>query len=77
MDGRKITLKEFTERWKNESAMQKLEPGTIERYMQELDGKILPALGHLKLSELRPANLNSYFVSLGKDGALKDGKPGG
>lgn len=77
LDGRKVTLFEFTERWKNEYAIQKLEPGTVERYMQELDGKVLPALGHLKLSELRPATLNSFFLSLGKDGARKDGKPGG
>ncbi len=77
LDGRKVTLFEFTERWKNEYAIQKLEPGTVERYMQEMDEKILPALGHMKLSELRPATLNSFFLSLGKDGARKDGKPGG
>lgn len=77
MDGRKITLKQFVDRWKEESASQNLEPGTVERYMQELDGKVLPALGHLKLSELRPARINSFFLAMGKDGARKDGKPGG
>lgn len=76
MDGRKISLKEFTDRWLKEYASQHLEPGTIEKYQDELD-KVLPALGHLKLSELRPHNLNSFFVSLTKDGARKDGKPGG
>jgi integrase len=34
-------------------------------------------LGHLKLSELRPATLNAAFVAMTKDGARKDGKPGG
>ena len=77
MDGRKITLQEFVTRWKEEFAKQKLEPGTLERYMQELDGKVLPVLGNLKLTELRPANLNSFFLSLSKDGARKDGKKGG
>lgn len=76
MDGRKISLKEFADRWLKEYAPQHLEPGTIEKYQDELD-KVLPALGHLKLSELRPHNLNSFFVSLTKDGARKDGKPGG
>lgn len=76
MDGRKITLKEFVDRWLKEYAPQHLEPGTIEKYQDELD-KVLPALGHLKLSELRPHNLNSFFVSQTKDGARKDGKPGG
>lgn len=77
MDGRKITLKEFTDRWLLEYAAQKLEPGTIEKYRDELDDKILPSLGHLKLTELKPHVVNAFFVSLTKDGARKDGKPGG
>ena len=77
MDGRKITLKEYADRWLEEYAAQKLQPGTVEKYKAELDDKILPALGHLKLSELRPHNLNAFFVSMTKDGARKDSKPGG
>lgn len=77
MDGRKITLKEFTDRWFEEYASQKLQPGTIEKYKAEINDKVLPVLGHLKLSELRPHNLNAFFVSMTKDGARKDGKKGG
>ena len=77
MDGRKITLKEFTDRWLKEYALQNLQPGTVEKYKAELDEKILPVIGHLKLSELRPATLNATFVAMTKDGARKDGKAGG
>lgn len=77
LDGRKITLKEFADRWLIEYAEQKLQPKTVENYKAELKDKILPVLGHLKLSELRPATLNSFFVSMTKDGARRDGKPGG
>lgn len=77
MDGRKITLKEFTERWFEEYASQKLQRGTIEKYKAEMNDKVLPALGHLKLAELRPHNLNGFFVSMTKDGARKDCKKGG
>lgn len=77
MDGRKVTLKEFTDRWLLEYAPQNLEAGTVEKYKAELDEKILPVLGHLKLTELRPHNLNAFFVAMTKDGARKDGKPGG
>lgn len=77
MDGRKITLKEFTDRWIIEYASQKLQPGTVEKYTAELNEKILPAIGHMKLSELRPATLNATFVAMTKDGARRDGKPGG
>lgn len=77
LDGRKITLKEFVDRWLEEYASQKLQPGTVEKYKAELDKKILPVIGHLKLTELRPAALNSLFVGMTKDGARKDGKAGG
>lgn len=77
LDGRKITLQEFTERWFKEYAEQKLQPGTVEKYKAELNDKVLPVLGHMKLSELRPHNLNSFFVAMTKDGARKDGKTGG
>ena len=77
MNGRKVTLKEFSDRWIAEYAKVNLQPGTVTKYLQELNDKILPALGHLKLSELKPHRVNSFFASLTKDGARKDGKPGG
>ena len=69
MDGRKIALKDFADRWFQEYAPQKLQPGTVEKYRA--------VIGHLKLSELRPATLNSTFAAMTKDGARKDGKAGG
>lgn len=77
MDGRRTTLLDFSNRWLEEVAAQKLQPGTVGKYREELRDKILPALGHLKLSELKPHTLNAFFVSLTKDGARKDGKAGG
>ena len=77
LDGRKITLQAFVERWKEEWAAQKLQPGTVEKYMKELNDKVLPKIGHLKLTELKPATLNSLFIAMTKDGARQDGKPGG
>lgn len=76
LEGGKTTLKEFADRWFLEFAPQKLQPGTVEAYRREME-KVLPTLGHLKLTDLRPANLNSFFVSMTKDGTRADGKPGG
>lgn len=75
-DGRKTTLYDFTQRWLNEVAPQKLQQKTIAAYTDILND-IMPKLGHYKLTELKPAVLNSYFSSLTQDGARKDGKPGG
>ena len=77
MNGRKITLKEFSDRWIAEYASVNLQPGTVTKYLQELNDKILPALGHLKLLELKPHRVNSFFASLTQDGARKDGRSGG
>lgn len=77
MDGRKITLKEFSDRWINEYAKIHLQPGTVKKYSEELNDKILPALGHLKLSAIKPHTLLSFYNSMLKDGVRKDGKPGG
>ena len=77
LSGRKITLQEYAARWIDEYAKLNLQPGTVAKYQEELDNKILPSLGHYKLSELKPHIVNAFFVSLSKDGARKDGRPGG
>ncbi len=77
MDGRKITLKEFADRWVEEYAKVNLQPGTVRKYTEELRDKILPAMGHMKLSSLKPHIINAFFVGMTKDGTRKDGKSGG
>ena len=77
LDGRKMTLNDFAQKWMEEYAKVNLQPRTVEKYREELDGKILPALGRVKLLAINPAILNTFFVSLTKDGARKDGKRGG
>lgn len=76
-DGRRITFKAFSERWLSGYAATNLQPGTVTKYTQELESKINPAIGHYKLSDLKPGILNSFFAGLAKEGARKDGKPGG
>lgn len=77
MDGRKVTLKVFAERWLEEYAKPKLQAGTVKKYREELEDKILPAIGHYKLAEIKPHAINAFLLSLTKDGARKDGKSGG
>ena len=77
LEGEKTTLKDFITRWTAEKAQQELQPGTLEKYQAVIDSFILPALGHLKLSEIKPHTVNAFFVSLTKDGSRHDRKPGG
>ena len=75
--GEKTTLREFVDRWREEYASQNLEPGTLEKYNAEIDDKILPMLGNMILTEIKPHNVNAFYVSMTKDGVRRDGKPGG
>lgn len=77
LDARHLTFEGFSEKWLCEYASIHLAPKTIEKYTQELKNIINPIIGKKKLSDIRPALLNSFFVSLTKDGTRKDGKPGG
>ncbi len=77
ISGEKITLEEFTQNWLKEYAEQELEESTLVSYKIYLEQTILPALGHIKLSELRPLVTKKFFNSLREDGARKDGKAGG
>jgi integrase len=45
---------------------------TIVRY-RELMKRIDPAIGHIKLADLRPQHLNSFYKNLGESGIRKDG----
>jgi integrase len=75
LDG-SVTLKDFVERWLKEYAMTRLEPRTLESYRHELDSKILPALGHIRLDKLTPVQILSFLNNLMEDGIRQDGKPG-
>lgn len=77
LEGEKTALKDFIDRWRSEKAEQELQPSTLERYDGIIHDFILPGLGHLKLTEIKPHTVNGFFVALTKDGSRHDGKPGG
>jgi integrase len=73
----KITLKDFSERWMKDYCKVQLQETTTNSYQMSLDSNILPALGHMKLSKIKPMNILTFLNSLLKDGVRKDGKSGG
>lgn len=55
-------------------AQEGVKKRTLERYESLLE-RILPALGHLKLQDIRPAHLNAFYANLSEPGIRKsDGK---
>lgn len=77
LSGRKITFQAYAEKWLKEYASPQLQPGTLARYEYEIYNKFFPTLGHLKLSDIRPIHIQSFYNNLLKDGVRKDNKKGG
>lgn len=72
-----ITFEQFTQRWLIEYAEKNLERKTVSSYKGELETKILPAIGHVKVSQLQPLHLIKFYDNLTEDGVRLDGKSGG
>jgi len=72
----RITLRSFSERWMSDYAEKNLAPKTIYEYKRLLELRILPAMGHLKLSKIKPIHLVEFFSNLQEEGMREDGKEG-
>ena len=59
-----------------ETAKQRLSPYVYERYTHIIDLGIIPALGHLKLRDIRPVHIQRFIDDLSKRDTHLDGKPG-
>jgi integrase len=70
----KITFKEFTERWIKNYAEKNLAPKTLFRYKQMLETRVFPAMGHLKVEQVRPVHLMEFYANLQEEGVRFDGK---
>ncbi|MCQ6561531.1 N-terminal phage integrase SAM-like domain-containing protein [Paenibacillus mendelii] len=54
--------------------MQELEKKTLSIYLRILNNRILPAIGHLRLDQVKPLHVASLISELGKEGTGKTGK---
>ncbi|MCL6559109.1 MAG: site-specific integrase, partial [Firmicutes bacterium] len=72
----KLTFKEFAERWLRDYAERELAPKTVSRYKELLESRIYPAMGHLKVKDIKPMHLLEFYRNLAEDGIRLDGKPG-
>ena len=60
-----LTLAKYIDLWLTDIAPGKLAKSTIRRDRQDIE-RILPALGHYKLAELRPEHFRSFYAELRK-----------
>ena len=72
-----LTFEKFVQQWLVDYGEKRLEKTTLNSYKTHLNTKILPAIGHVKLKELKPLHLIRFYENLTEDGARSDGKAGG
>jgi len=65
-----ITLADYVEQWL-EARSGKLKPSTKAKYLNDLEKHILPKLGHMMISEIRPRDIEAM---LGKDRGAPNSK---
>ena len=76
-DVKNIKLKDFADMWLTKYGKHNLAKRTYIRYEELINNRIIPDLGHKKLTEIRPHQLIKFYDSLQEEGARKDGKKGG
>ena len=77
IDGERITFEEFYQKWYNDYAVVELEQTTLYGYDHNIRTLVIPKIGRMKLSSIKPIHLTSLYNSLREDGVRQDGKEGG
>ena len=68
--GMNATLEEFMEEWLEASKIR-LKPGSIYDYAGYMRRHIIPALGKIKLSDLKPGHIQAFYSQKQKEGASR------
>lgn len=63
------TLAQWIGHWLSAILPMSARPKTLATYCSQMERHLLPALGHYRLSELRPEHLGSLYLALQRDGA--------
>lgn len=67
---RDITVKEYLIKWYDEYVDLNTADRTKDSYHQNIECHIIPAIGHYKLSKLRPAHISSFYMQKLQSGTL-------
>jgi len=73
----KMTFKQFVEQWLRDYGDNALAPKTRARYLDMLESRIIPAIGSLKMHQVKPQNFLSMYAGTRCANARKDGEAGG
>lgn len=66
IDSKNMTIAEYLNYWYEQTCLPKLAPTTYESYKRNIDKYIIPTLGNIKLQNLLPLQLQSFYTELSK-----------
>jgi len=58
----KMLVRDYLDRWLKDYAKPNVAPRTYERYQELVEGNLVPAIGHLPLTKLRPLHIQAMEV---------------
>ena len=68
IDSKNINVRQYFDFWYEQHCLEKLSPTTYESYKRNLDNYILEELGYIKLEDLKPLHLQSFYTKCSKNG---------
>ncbi|MCD7716102.1 MAG: site-specific integrase [Lachnospiraceae bacterium] len=74
LSGEKMTYSEYIEKWMKDYAQVQMKPTSVERCETSLNNQILPALGHLKVANIKPLHIQDLYTNLQNEGYIREGK---
>jgi integrase len=66
------TVADYAQHWLKTYAEKQCEPGSVKSYRDQVNVHIIPGIGHIKLRDLKPADIETFYANLKR----KDGRPG-
>jgi integrase len=73
----KLTVKQYLNRWLIDYAATNVSAATLVRYEGIVANHLLPAIGRLQLTDLRPAHIQRAYAEALRAGGRKDRRSGG
>ncbi len=68
-----LTVTEFAQLWLDQHVRKNLQPKTIQNYMEHLNIRILPYIGHMKMNTVKPLDIVALLDNVSKS-KIKGGK---
>ena len=72
----KLKVAAFAQQWFDEHCRKNLAPKTQRSYLNHLNNRILPALGHIDINNLRPQHIIKFLNDIQESASRFDGREG-